>query len=41
MFGNGALSLDAAAMVIAAGILVVTLVVLFGAAIVWRRMNPA
>jgi plastocyanin len=27
--------------VIAAGILVVTLVVLFGAAIVWRRMNPA
>jgi hypothetical protein len=27
--------------VIGAGILVVTLVVLFGAAIVWRRMNPA
>jgi plastocyanin len=26
---------------IGAGILVVTLVVLFGAAIVWRRMNPA
>jgi len=27
--------------VIGAGILVVTLIVLFGAAIVWRRMNPA
>ena len=27
--------------VIGAGILVVTLVVLFGAAMVWRRMNPA
>jgi plastocyanin len=27
--------------VIGAGILIVTLVVLFGAAIVWRRMNPA
>ena len=27
--------------IIGAGILIVTLVVLFGAAIVWRRMNPA
>ncbi|HEX2626095.1 MAG TPA: plastocyanin/azurin family copper-binding protein, partial [Candidatus Limnocylindrales bacterium] len=26
---------------IGAGILIVTLVVLFGAAMVWRRMNPA
>jgi Plastocyanin len=37
--GEGSISPDRK--LIAAGILVVTLVVLFGAAMVWRRMNPA
>ena len=37
--GEGAISPDRK--VIAAGILLMTLIVLFGAAIVWRRMNPA
>jgi Plastocyanin len=37
--GEGSISPDRK--LIAAGILVVTLVLLFGAAMVWRRMNPA
>jgi plastocyanin len=39
--GGGEASAGVDRKVIAAGILVVALVVLFGAAIAWRRMNPA